>query len=215
MVTEVFALTKGTGSGERLAKKKCCRRAYLRGAFLARGSISDPKVAYHLELTETDLYHAREVFRLVKSFKLHPRLIKRRGGFVIYLKECDNVVDFLNIIGAHGALLEIENIRIVKGMRNDANRAVNCDTANLDKTIDASLKHIENIKYIVNTVGLDKLPKALRQIAEARVNNSDSTLKELGEMLVPILGKSGVNYRLNKIDALVEDMKRKGAKNDT
>jgi DNA-binding protein WhiA len=123
----------------------------------------------------------------------------------VYLKEGENIVDFLNIIGAHSALLELENVRIMKEMRNNVNRIVNCETANLQKTVDASIRQVDNIKYIRDNLGFDNLPKNLREIAELRLEYSDASLKELGEMLSPCLGKSGVNHRLRKLDEIAEN----------
>lgn len=185
-------------------KKPCCRRSYLRGAFLAGGSISDPEKTYHLEIACHSRELARETCELINSFNMNAKIIKRKGTYVTYLKEGENIVDFLNVIGAHSALLELENVRILKEMRNNVNRIVNCETANLEKTITASVRQVENIKFIRDHVGFDNLPYNLREIAELRLVYSDANLKELGEMLSPPLGKSGVNHRLRKLDEIAE-----------
>jgi DNA-binding protein WhiA len=185
-------------------KKPCCVKAYLRGAFLAGGSISDPEKTYHLELTSRTALQAREIQRLLGSFDLHARTIMRKGSYVTYLKEGENIVDFLNIAGAHRALMELENVRILKGMRNNVNRIVNCETANLEKTVNASVRQIENIKYIADNIGLDSLPQGLREVAEIRLEYRDANLAELGQLLNPPLGKSGVNHRLRKLDSIAE-----------
>ncbi len=185
-------------------KRQCCRKAFLRGAFLSGGSISDPEKTYHLELTSRTIGQARELKRMLVSFDLHGRIIMRKGSYVIYLKEGENIVDFLNIVGAHKSLMELENVRILKGMRNNVNRIVNCETANLEKTVNASVRQAENIKYIADNVGLDSLPAGLREIAELRLEYSDANLTELGQMLTPKLGKSGVNHRLRKLDQIAE-----------
>lgn len=192
---------------KRLFRNSCCRKAYLRGAFLSGGSISDPEKTYHLEITNHNYDLALELNRLMEGYNLKPRIIKRKGNFVSYLKEGENIVDFLNIIGAHSALLELENVRILKEMRNNVNRIVNCETANLEKTVNASLRQIENIKYIRDHIGFDVLPKNLREVAELRLMYSDASLKELGQMLTPCLGKSGVNHRLRKLDKIAEHEK--------
>jgi len=184
--------------------KVCCRKAYLRGAFLSAGSISDPEKAYHLEITNHKLKLAHKLNELMNTFNLSPKIVRRKGSYVSYLKEGENIVDFLNIIGAHSALLELENVRILKEMRNSVNRIVNCETANLEKTVNASLRQVENIKYIINNVGLDNLPDGLREVAEMRLKYNDANLKELGEMLNPPLGKSGVNHRLRKLEKIAE-----------
>lgn len=185
-------------------KHQCCRKAFLRGAFLAGGSISDPEKTYHLELTSRTLVQAQELSRILCTFRLKARIIRRKGSYVTYLKEGENIVDFLNIVGAHTALMELENVRILKGMRNTVNRIVNCETANLEKTVNASMRQVENIRYIADKIGFDKLPDNLRDIAEIRLEYSDSNLVELGRLLSPPLGKSGVNHRLRKLDEIAE-----------
>lgn len=187
----------------------CCKRAYLRGAFLGGGSVSDPEKTYHLEFVTNSFEHSEAVKDLINSFELNAKIIQRKGSYVVYLKEGDQVVDLLNIIGAHAALLDLENIRIMKQMRNDINRIVNCETANLSKTVNASVRQIENIEYIKETVGLDKLPDNLREVAEIRLNHQDASLKELGQMLNPPIGKSGVNHRLRKTEEFALKLRMK------
>ncbi len=187
-----------------ILKRQCCKRAFLRGAFLAGGSISDPEKTYHLELTSRTRTQAQELKRILGLFRLRGRIILRKGSFVTYLKEGENIVDFLNIAGAHNALMELENVRILKDMRNNVNRIVNCETANLDKTVDASLRQVENIKYIAKNIGFDKLSAGLKDVASLRLENSDASLAELGRMLSPPLGKSGVNHRLRKLDMIAD-----------
>lgn len=193
---------------KRRLKSNCCRKAYLRGAFLAGGSISDPEKTYHLEITNHDMYLADEICSLVNKFELNAKVIKRKGNYVTYLKEGENIVDFLNIIGAHSALMELENVRILKEMRNNVNRVVNCETANLEKTVNASVRQVDNIKYIRDNIGFDSLPNNLQEIAELRLAFSDVNLKELGQMLNPPLGKSGVNHRLRKLDEIAENVRK-------
>jgi len=185
-----------------LLEKRCCRRAYLRGAFLGGGSVSDPEKTYHLEFVNHSLDHSESLKNLINSFDLNAKVVERKGNYVVYLKEGDQVVDLLNIVGAHNALLDLENVRVYKQMRNDVNRIVNCETANLGKIVDAAIRQIENIQYIKQTVGLGYLPENLAEIAELRVEYQDASLKELGEMLNPTIGKSGVNHRLRKIDEI-------------
>ncbi len=190
-----------------LIKNSCCRKAYLRGIFLGGGSISDPEKTYHLELVTNDEKFAEDIRDLMNQYGLGAKVVIRKGSYVIYLKEGENIVNFLNIIGAHNALLDLENIRVYKEMRNNVNRIVNCETANLDKTVNAALRQIENIEYIENTIGLGKLPPGLAEIAELRLEYRDATLKELGEMMSPPIGKSGVNHRLRKLDNIAENIK--------
>lgn len=189
-----------------LLEKRCCKRAYLRGAFLGGGSVSDPEKTYHLEFVTHSLDHSESLKDLINSFELNAKIVERKGNYVVYLKEGDQVVDLLNIIGAHNALLDLENVRIYKQMRNDVNRIVNCETANLSKIVDAAIRQIENIQYIKDTVGLGYLPPNLAQIAELRLEYQDASLKELGEMLSPSIGKSGVNHRLRKIDEIANKL---------
>lgn len=192
-----------------IVKKACCKRAYLRGVFLGGGSISDPEKTYHLEIVTNNETYANDIKKLINSFGLNSKIVIRKGNYVVYLKEGENIVDFLNIIGAHSALLNLENVRIYKEMRNNVNRLVNCETANLNKTVNAAMRQIKNIEYIKEHMGLDKLPKNLREIAEVRLQHQEASLKELGEMLDPVVGKSGVNHRLRKLDELAEDLRRK------
>jgi len=191
-------------SNRRILERACCKKAFLRGAFLAGGSISNPEKTYHLELTARTLEQAQEHKRLLNHFGLNGKILERKGSYVTYLKEGENIVDFLNVIGAHYALMELENVRILKDMRNNVNRLVNCETANLEKTVNASLRQIENIKYIAENIGFDKLPKNLREIAQARLEHTDLSLSELGQQLSPPLGKSGVNHRLRKLEQIAE-----------
>lgn len=188
-------------------KKACCKKAYLRGVFLGCGSISDPEKNYHLELVATTEEFANDLKKLLEHFGLNAKIVSRKAHFVVYIKEGENIVDFLNIVGAHSALLSLENVRIYKEMRNNVNRLVNCETANLDKTLDAAGRQIESIKLIKKTIGLKKLGAALYELAELRVQYAEASLKELGEMMSPPIGKSGVNHRLRKIQEIAENIK--------
>ena len=190
--------------------KKCCKRSYLRGAFLAGGSVNNPETSsYHLEIFSLYKEHSEALCELMNSFDLNAKTLERKKGYMTYLKEAEKITDFLIIIGANNAMLKFEDIRILRDMRNSVNRLVNCETANLNKTIGASVRQVENIKYIQGTVGLDVLPEKLREIAELRVAHKDVTLKELGEMVSsgPI-SKSGINHRLRKVDAIAEKIRK-------
>jgi cell division protein WhiA len=201
---------------EDLIKKKCCRRSYLRGAFLAGGSVNNPETSsYHLEIFSLYSEHNEALSELMNSFGLNSKTLERKKGFITYLKEAEKITEFLNIIGAHNALLRFEDVRIVRDMRNSVNRLVNCETANLNKTIGAALRQVENIKFIEKHVGLQVLPDKLREIAELRVSYQDVTLKELGEMVSGgTISKSGINHRLRKIDQLADKL-RAGEKLNT
>ena len=184
-------------------------RAYIRGAFLGGGSISNPEKTYHLEFVTHSEEYAKDLSKLVNRFGLNSKVIQRKNSFIVYIKEGEQIVDLLNIVGAHTCLLELENIRIMKEMRNNVNRLVNCETANLSKTVNAAVRQVESIKLIQKEIGLQRLPKNLRDIAELRLNYPDESLKELGEMLDPPVGKSGVNHRLRKIEKIAEELRGK------
>ncbi|NHC39249.1 DNA-binding protein WhiA [Bacillus sp. MM2020_1] len=192
-----------------LIKKKCCKRSYLRGAFLAGGSVNNPETSsYHLEIASLYKEHNDSLCELMNTFELNSKTLERKKGYITYLKEAEKITEYLNIVGAHNALLRFEDVRIVRDMRNSVNRLVNCETANLNKTIGASIRQVENIRYINATVGLQILPEKLREIAELRLNYTDVTLKELGEMVSGgTISKSGINHRLRKIDAIAEKLR--------
>ena len=190
-----------------LIQSRCCRRSYVRGAFLGGGSISNPEKTYHLEFVTNNEEHSRNLSEIINSFNLNSKIVTRKENFVVYIKEGEQIVDLLNIIGAHQALLKLEEIRVFKDVRNNINRIVNCETANLSKTIDASLRQIENIEYIQNTLGLNILPTGLKELAELRLIYKEASLKELGAMLEPPVGKSGINHRFRKIEQIAEDLK--------
>lgn len=195
---------------EELVEKNCCKRAYLRGAFLAGGSVNNPETSsYHLEIYSLYKDHAESLVRLMNEFHLNSKTIERKKGYVTYLKEAEKISDFLSIAGAHAALLKFEDVRIIRDMRNSVNRLVNCETANLNKTIDAALRQVENIRFIDSVIGIDQLPDRLREIARLRVEYQDVTLKELGEMVAAgTVSKSGVNHRLRKIDEIAESLRK-------
>jgi cell division protein WhiA len=217
LAKEILEDTKILGEGftfihdisKELVKKKCCKRSYLRGAFLAGGSVNNPETSsYHLEIFSLYKEHNDSLCELMNTFGLNSKTLERKKGFITYLKEAEKITEFLNIIGAHNALLRFEDVRIVRDMRNSVNRLVNCETANLNKTIGASIRQVENIRYIDQTVGLHILPDKLREIAELRMNFTDVTLKELGEMVSGgSISKSGINHRLRKIDEIAEKLR--------
>ncbi|MDD9148096.1 MULTISPECIES: DNA-binding protein WhiA [unclassified Sporolactobacillus] len=192
-----------------LVGKKCCLRSYLRGAFLAGGSLNHPESSYHLEIFSNYEEHTRSLAKLMNTFDLNVKMLARKNGFIIYMKEGEKITDFLSIIGANKALFYFEDIRIVKDMRNSVNRLVNCETANLNKTVSAAIKQVENIRLIEKSVGLEELPDKLREIAELRLKHPDVTLKELGELVngEPI-SKSGINHRFRKINAIASNIRK-------
>ncbi|WP_119327403.1 DNA-binding protein WhiA [Companilactobacillus musae] len=184
-------------------------RSYLRGAFLATGSVNNPETSrYHLEIYSLYEMHNEGIAQMMNYFHLNARTTKRRNGYIVYLKEAEKIADFLQLIGATNAMLKFEDIRIVRDMRNSVNRLVNCENANINKTVAAAERQIENIKHLQATVGLDSLPDKLREIAVLRLENPEVSLKELGDM-VPSgpISKSGINHRLRKLNQLAETSK--------
>lgn len=182
------------------------RKAYIRGAFLGAGSISNPEKTYHLEFVTHNEGYAKELSRVINYYDLNSKVIQRKNSYIVYLKEGDQIVDVLNIIGAHSNLLYLENVRIMKEMRNNVNRLVNCETANLSKTVNAAVRQIRCIRIIENEIGLQRLPDNLREVAELRLKYPDEALKDLGMMLDPQVGKSGVNHRLRKIEKIANEI---------
>lgn len=187
------------GPSTLLLKNTCCRRAYLRGAFICTGSMSNPQSSNHLEFVISNEKPARQLKDILNGFLLDAKITKRKKYFVVYIKDGTAIVDLLNIMGAHNALLKVENLRVEKEVRNLVNRKVNCEAANIGKTISAAARQIEDISYIKDNSGFASLPDNLRQIAELRLEYPDATLQELGELLNPPIGKSGVNHRLRKL----------------
>lgn len=189
-----------------LLKKSCCKRAYLRGVYLCVGSMSDPKGSYHLEMVCVSKEQAEQICRLLEDFGLEGKIIERKRHFVVYMKEGSGIVDFLNICEAHVALMEMENERIVKEVRNSVNRIVNCEAANITKTVNAATRQIAEIELIRDKLGFNNLPANLREMAEVRLEHPDATLAELGAFLSSPVGKSGVNHRLRQLSVIANDL---------
>lgn len=191
-----------------VVQQTCCKRAFIRGAFLAAGSMSDPKKAYHFEIVCAAEPMAEQIRELMSSFSMEAKIVQRKKSYVVYLKEGSQIVDILNIMEAHVSLMELENVRILKEMRNTVNRKVNCETANLNKTVSAAVKQLEDITYLRDTIGLEKLSEGLEEVALVRLSHPDASLKELGALLSPPVGKSGVNHRLRKLGDLAEKVRK-------
>jgi DNA-binding protein WhiA len=189
-----------------LLRKSCCRVAALRGAYLAGGSINNPEHAYHMEIAVSDEEMAQAVAKLMEGFSLPARTSERKRQYVAYLKDGEHIVNFLTLLGAHVAVLAFENVRILKGVRNDVNRQVNCDNNNAEKTVEAAARQISMIEWIDKKQGLDHLPPQLESMARLRLQYPDASFTELGGMLEPPLGKSGVSARMRKLEALAEDL---------
>lgn len=194
---------------EEITKDDCCIRSYLRGAFLAGGSVNNPETsAYHLEIASLYEDHARVLTELMNGYELNAKYIERKRGYITYLKGAEKIAEFLSLIGGYQALLKFEDVRIVRDMRNSVNRLVNCETANLNKTVSAAMRQVVNIQLIDDEIGIGELPERLQEIARLRVEHQEVSLKELGEMLsTGPISKSGVNHRLRKLDAIAEKIK--------
>lgn len=195
-----------------LIDNSCCKRAYLRGAFLAGGSVNNPETSsYHLEIFSIYKEHSEALVELMNLYHLNAKSIERKSGYIAYLKEAEKIADFLNVIGAHVGLMKFEDVRIIRDMRNSVNRLVNCETANLNKTISAAQRQVNNIKFIRETVGLDQLPERLQEVAQLRLDYQDVTLKELGELVSGAkVSKSGINHRLRKIEEIADELRSGG-----
>lgn len=190
-----------------LLKSACCKRAFLRGAFLCIGSMSDPSKSYHLEFVCVKLAQAMQLQEVLTGFSIEAKIVRRKKYYVVYVKEGSGIVELLGIMEAHVSLMSFENLRILKEMRNSINRRVNCEAANISKTVNASTKQVEDIILIRDTCGFGRLPDHLRQMAQVRLEHPDATLKELGEYLNPPVGKSGVNHRLRKLSEFAEEIR--------
>jgi hypothetical protein len=187
-------------------KSICCKRAYLRGAFIGTGSMSNPQKGYHLEFVCIDEKQAGELVDTLQVFDIKAKIVQRKKYHVVYIKESEEIVELLNVMGAHVSLMNLENLRILKDMRNSINRRVNCEAANITKTVNAATKQIEDIEYIKLHYGFENLSENLREIASLRLEYPEATLKELGEKLN--VGKSGVNHRLRKLSELADKLRQ-------
>ena len=183
-------------------------RLCIREAFIKSGSMNDPNKKYHLEIMFKTKKKAEEMQTLLNNFNINAKIIKREKDYMLYLKDGEEISEFLALIGANSSVIKFEEIRVLKETRNDINRLVNCETANLNKTINAAVKQIEDIKLIKKKRKFSNLPENLQEIAELRIANPDVSLVELGKMLSEPIGKSGVNHRLRKLSAIAEDLRK-------
>lgn len=183
-------------------ERRCCRRAFLRGIFMAGGSLSVPRSGYHLELNSGFHEDARFLRQMLQSFSLEPACRKRKDSYSLYFKDGDSIAEFLRIVGASRTLLALENRRVVKSMRNTVNRLVNCDTANLEKVVVSAQRQLAAIRKVEHTIGLDNLPPGLKEAARLRLCFPEASLRELGAMLTPPVGKSGMNHRYRRLERL-------------
>jgi len=195
------------GFQECLLEYNCCRRAFIRGAFLTSGSMSDPGKSYHFEVVCRTQKGAEELCAVIETFDIHPKIIQRKNRPVVYLKDSESIVDILNVMGATGALMRLENVRIIKDMKNSANRQSNCDSANINKIVRAAVRQVEEIRLIERNMGFSQLPPMLREMAQVRLEHPEESLQELGTYLNPPVGKSGVNHRLKKLSEIAETLR--------
>lgn len=207
-------LSFNSHTSEEMLQKSCCKKAFIRGAFLAGGSINDPQKNYHIEFLSEEKEQALLLQKLLKSFEIESRILERtrpskRTVYVLYLKNGEQIVDVLSVMKAHVSLMELENVRIVKDVRNKINRQVNCETANLNKTINAAVKQINDIRYLMEHGIAQQLSPELLEMAEVRLENEDLPLKDLGQLLNPPVSKSGVNHRLRRLSELAEELREK------
>lgn len=194
---------------DRYLRESCCRRAYLRGAFLAAGSISAPESGYHLEINGLDKAQAGLLQRLLEGFDLSAKTVGRKGMVILYLKEAEQISDFMNIVGSHRSLLEFESVRVTKEMRNNVNRRRNCDTANVNKTVTASMRQVADIQYVFAQIGAETLPQQLRQTAELRLEYPEESLADLA--LLSGLGRSALNHRLRRLCRIADNIRDYGS----
>ncbi|MFQ6805342.1 MAG: DNA-binding protein WhiA [Lachnospiraceae bacterium] len=208
LMTGEQELVENQGTADPLViQSSCCRRAFLRGMFLAAGSISDPEKSYHLEIVCSGQERALQVQQVLREFEVDARIVNRKKNQVVYIKEGSQIADFLRLTEAGISLMKLENIRILKEISNNVNRQVNCETANINKTVSAAVKQIEDIRYIATHMGFSQLSEGLEEMAVLRLKYPDATLKELGQMLHPPVGKSGVNHRLRKLSRIAGELR--------
>ncbi len=184
------------------------KKAIVKGSFLGAGSINDPKKQYHIQIIFQEKNNAEYILNLCKSFNVHLKLLENKNKTYLYIKDAEEISKFLALIGASKAVLNLEEIRITKEVKNNVNRLVNCETANLNKIVNASVNQINDIKLIMNLKKFDELPDYLKEIAMIRLENPEVSLKSLGEMLENPIGKSGVNHRLQKIHEIAEELRQ-------
>lgn len=184
----------------------CCRRSYLRGAFLGSGFISDPQRSYHLEIVCQDIYQANFLLALADSYNLGLKINQRKGKFLVYGKGAEQISDFLNVIGAHGALLQLENVRVIKDTNNNLNRIINCDTANMDKAVEAAQRQVAAIRKLAAAGKLQTLSKNLQETAAIRLEHPELPLIELKDHFDKAISKAGLYHRLHKLEELAEEL---------
>ena len=192
---------------ESLVDYACCKKTFLKSAFMISGGMSNPEIAYHIEIAAPSEDFADYVIKNLNYYEIGAKKACRKAKFVVYLKKSDDVSDMLTLMGASQAVLTLQNVRIKKDVSNRVNRQLNCDNSNINRTMNTALSQIADIRYIDEQLGLDKLPAPLREIAEVRMNNAATSLGGLGEMLEKPLGKSGVNARLRRLSEIADKLR--------
>ena len=207
-IRQMLKLSEGdTQIDEIVLQQTCCKRSFIRGVFLAAGSLSDPNKGYHFEIVCATKEQGAQVAKVMNTFDVGAKMVTRNGKYVVYLKEGAQIVEILRVMEAAHSVMELENIRVVKEVRGTINRKVNCETANISKTVNTAVRQIEDIKLIDEKLGLDNLPTQLQDIAQVRLDYPDLPLGSLGQYLDPPIGKSGVNHRLKKLAKIAEELR--------
>lgn len=189
-----------------MVERTAGRSAFLRGLFLGCGTISNPKKNYHMEFVISNKDFAYCILNILKNLKIIAKIVTRKSNYVVYLKSGDDIANLLAAIGAHSAVLELENIRILKEMRNNVNRAVNCETANISKTVDAAARQLKAIQFIDEKIGLGNLSAPLAEAAMLRLDNPEASLNELAELSAAHSTKSGINHRFRKLIKMADEL---------
>ena len=189
-------------------EKENLKKAFIRGSFLGSGSINDPKKKYHIEISLENKEYANILKNILNEFNIIFKELERKSSYSLYSKDGEEISKFLALIGASKAVINFEEIRVIRDIRNNVNRKVNCETANLNKTVNAAVRQIEDIKFIYKSKAEDKLSDSLKEIANLRMENPDISLVELGKLLKEPIGKSGVNHRLKKIQEIANELRR-------
>lgn len=197
------------GISEQLVAKDCCAAAYLRGAFLGSGFVSDPRGDFHFEVIVETRDLADGIVELMARRGINARVMQRRNSYMVYLKSGSTILEFLALVGAHQSALSMENARVIKSVRNDVNRQTNAEIANQAKTSRASMDQLYAIRLVLEAYGMEELPPALQDFIKLRVHNPDATLKELGELATPPLSKSAVYHRVRRIEQMAHEVEQR------
>lgn len=207
-VKSMLKLNEANPVSCRLLEKECCKRAFLGGVFMSSGSIADPDRAYHFEIVCRNSEIANFLIEFLSSFGINAKSVPRRNNHVVYIKDGDQISYLLGFMEASKAYLDMENARVTKEMRNEINRKVNFEAANIGKTVRSAMRQVEDIEFIRDNGGFSLLNSSLREMAEVRLEYPEASLKDLGTHLEPPVGKSGVNHRLRKLEEIAAEMRQ-------